>query len=382
MPRAISDRAFSIGLAFMGIAGYVVVVRLASVGFNAHLYTAFGDYVNANGHLPPRGVTVGADQIAANYADFPGLSLRIYQLLALAGVEPNPFSWALWLVAPLTIVAILFAQYGDRTGLSKGTARATSVVALTLGIVTARGFEDKAHFFWVPALAILAAVSRPWLAAVSVGIFTGWTGATALSPLLFLTRQPRHRLLLAGIVVVTAVVVLFAAGPETLTLIANRRDRESGATFQFGFWQLIPFADTAAVRIAFGLVMGLGAVIAYARGWIPFPAALTFMAVMTIAASPSFGHVRYAMLMPLGTYLLRSARGRGWYLTAVLVWGLVPLADLLRYGSMFADEAMTPTHHALVVAYTSLPILLLLVLFAVRIPWQNLGRRETTTSML
>lgn len=266
MPSAISDRAFSIGLALMGVAGYAIVVRLASVGFNAHLYAAFGDYVNVNGHLPPPGVTVGADQIAANYADFPGFSLRVYQLLALAGAEPNRFWWALWLVAPLTIVAIMFARYGDRTGLSKGAARATAVVALALGIVTARGFEDKAHFFWVPALAILAAGSRPWLAAVTVGVFTGWTGATALSPLLFLTRQPRHRLLLAGVVVISAVVVLFAAGPETLTLLGNRRDRESGATFQFGFWQLIPIADIAAVRIAFGLAMGLAAVIVYARG--------------------------------------------------------------------------------------------------------------------
>lgn len=102
---------------------------------------------------------------------------------------------------------------------------------------------------------------------------------------------------------------------------------------------------------------------------------------MTVAASPSFGHVRYAMLMPLGVYLPRTARGRAWYLAAVLAWGLVPLADLLRYGSMFADEVMTPLHHALVVAYTSLPILLLLILFAARIPWRNLDRRAPITSM-
>jgi len=202
-----------------------------------------------------------------------------------------------------------------------------------------------------------------------------------LSPLLVAIRRPNSRFILFVLTAVVAGITLFVYGPETVTLLGNRRDRESGPTFYFGFWQLVPFADNAYVRTGSALLLSVSALVIYQRGWISFPAALTFMAIVTIAASPSFGHTRYVMLLPLVVYLIRSRRGQVVYLGGLLVWACIPLADFFRYGSMFADSVMTPLHRALLILYTNVPIALVVVLLLLTIPWRSLGVKGRTASI-
>lgn len=107
-----SHRVFTLLLAGLGVIGYTYAVRLPSVGFNVHLYSAFGSYVNATGSLPVAGQSIGSEPFLASYGDFPAISLQIYRLLTLTGEEPNRFVWAAYYIVPVILGAMALARWG------------------------------------------------------------------------------------------------------------------------------------------------------------------------------------------------------------------------------------------------------------------------------
>ena len=357
-------------IAITGLAAFFFVVRLPSLGWNVHLYTAFGDYVNSFGRLPSSGTRIGITAVEAHYADFPGLSLRIYQLLALAGETPNKYVWALYLLTPLVIASGAFVVWGQRTGLSQRVALLVGLNGVILGAITARGFEDKTYFFWLPALIFLTLGRFPLSSAGAVGAFTGWTGVTPLAPFLILLDRAKHKVRRFAFAIFIALLVAVSGGSHTLTLLSNRLERESTGTFWFGFWRFLPWVDNSPFRGLVALAISILALTAFRQGWVNLPGAFTVMAITTIASTASFGHVRYVMLMPFVVYLIRRPALQLWYLLLLTLWGLVPLLDFLRYGSYFADDQMSSLQLSLVVAYTNLPLLMVLVAFASNIPWK------------
>ncbi len=180
---------------------------------------------------------------------------------------------------------------------------------------------------------------------------------------------------------VAALACALAAGPMSLTLLNNRRLRESAETFWWGFWQYLGPLDTPFWRFSFALVVAVGILLTYQRGWTSFPGALTLMAIAALAASNSFGHVRIEMVLPLGVFLLRTIRGQLIYLTSVILWSLVPLYDFFRYGSIFADADVSPFVYSLLVVYTNAPLLLILCVWLCAIPWRSLTTALTRPSI-
>ena len=380
-----SHRVFTLLLAGLGIFGYFYAVRLPSVGFNVHLYSAFGTYFNATGSLPVEGQSIGSEPFLASYGDFPAISLQIYRLLALTGEEPNRFVWAAYYVVPVVLAAMALARLGGvRLGLPASTARATAVVGIIMGSFVARGYEDKGHFFWLLVGVFLLASINPLLGAIGGGVLVGWTGLAPLLPFLTASRVSQHfsrRLVLFLITTGTAVVCAFAAGPASLTLLNNRRLREESGTFWWGFWQYLGPLDAPVLRVGICLLVAVAILFTYQRGWLSFPGALTLMAVVTIASSNSFGHVRFEMLLPLAVFLLRSSRAQLIYLMVLLVWSAVPLYDFFRYGSVFVDQSVSPSVHFLLAIYTNAPIFALLLMWLYFIPWRRLLVSRTRTSI-
>ena len=121
-----SHRVFTLLLAGLGIFGYFYAVRLPSVGFNVHLYSAFGTYFNATGSLPVEGQSIGSEPFLASYVDFPAISLQIYRLLALTGEEPNRFVWAAYYVVPVVLAAMALARLGGGAAWVAGQYRSSN----------------------------------------------------------------------------------------------------------------------------------------------------------------------------------------------------------------------------------------------------------------
>lgn len=176
-----SSLLFSAILLLLGVGGYVFSVRLPSVGFNAHLYSAFGTYVNTTGGLPVEGQYIGSEPFAASYGDFPAINLIIYRLLAMSGEEPNRFVWASYFIFPVVIASIALARFGGRLGLPLATARLTALTSIFLGSLVARGYEDKGHFFWLIVAVMFAASVNPLMGAIWGGVLAGWTGLAPLA---------------------------------------------------------------------------------------------------------------------------------------------------------------------------------------------------------
>jgi hypothetical protein len=366
-----SDRTVAWFLVAMGFLGYAFAVRLPSVGFNARLYATFGAYVNEHGALPARDEDIGTEPFSGSYADFPALSLRVYQLLANFGEQPNRFVWAAYYLIPLTIACIALARWGGRIALPRSTARLCAATALLIGIWTARGYEDKAHFFWLPVAAILIASWSPLAGAATTGVFAGWTGLVPLAPLLVAMRRGQRRVALFLVTAVVALGCAFAFGAGTLTLLANRRSREAPSTFWFGFWQLLGPLDTASVRMAFAALMGILIAYMYFRGWLSFPAALVGSAISLLCASPSFGNVRYWMVLPLAVFLIRTPKWQSRFLIVVAVWSALPLADFTTQGSYFVvDDTMGPARFVFLLAYTNVPVLAVIALVLRAVQWR------------
>jgi hypothetical protein len=351
-----SNRQFAVLFVFLGVLGYAFAVRLPSLGHNFLIYTSFGSFVNANGRLPSDSDLVSVDRIPGYYADFPALSLRIYQALSLVGEEPNRFLWAAYFLLPLVLVLLATALRGPSIGLSPASARALALVGLAVGTWTARFFEDKAHFLWIPLLAFLLMSVRPWLSAAVVGLFTGWTGLLPLGPLYPAIRAQGNRIVLFGIAALAAALALLAAGTWSIDLLQNRAARETGETFWFGFWQYLPFLDNSPTRTAFGLLASAFALLAYQRRWVSFPAAVSASTVFVVTASNSFQHTRIWMLLPLVVFLMPSVRSQVWYLLGLFLWSCIPLIDFAGYGYVFAGSGITPTQYALVVIFTNVPV--------------------------
>ena len=371
-----SHRAFALLLVGLSVIGYAYAVRLPSVGFNVHLYSAFGSYVNATGSLPVAGQSIGSEPFVASYGDFPAISLLIYRVLSLTGEAPNRFVWAAYYIVPVVLAAMALARMGGgRLGLPTSTARATAMVGIILGSFVARGYEDKGYFFWLLVAVFLATSINPLFGAIGGGVLVGWTGLVPLVPLLTASRVSHRfvrRLALFLVSVGTALICVFAAGPASLTLLNNRRMRESSGTFWWGFWQYLGPLDTPAFRVGITLLIAVAILFTYQRGWFSFPGALTLMAVVTVASSNSFGHVRFEMLLPLAVFLLRTSRAQLVYLMVLLAWSAVPLYDFFRYGSIFVDQDASPPMQMFVGVYTNAPIFVLLIMWLYAIPWRSL----------
>lgn len=351
-----SDRQFTAIFLGLGLLGYAFAVRLPSLGHNFLIYTSFGSFVNTNGRLPTNTELVSSDAIPGSYADFPAVSLRIYQALSLVGEEPNRFLWAVYFLLPLVLVLLAAALRGPSIGLAPASARALALVGLAVGTWTARFFEDKAHFLWIPLLAFLLMSLRPWLSAAVVGLFTGWTGLLPLGPLYPVIRALGNRIVLFGIAALAAALALLAAGTWSIDLLRNRAARETGETFWFGFWQYLPFLDNSPTRTAFGLLASAFALLAYQRRWVSFPAAVGASTLFVVTASNSFQHTRIWMLLPLVVFLMPSVRSQLWYLFGFLIWSCIPLIDFAGYGYVFAGVNITPIQYTLVVAFTNIPV--------------------------
>jgi hypothetical protein len=355
---------FTTTLISLALLGYVFAVRFPSLGTNVRLYAAFADFFNTTGGLPQTGMTVGQDNFASYYADFPGLSLRVYSVLALFGASPNRFVWAAYYLIPLTVVLTAISLKGHRIGLSLVTARTLALVSLFMGICTARFYEDKAFLLWVPLLAFLLASLSPFMGAVATGIFAGWTGLLPLGPLLAAFRRQTRKVLLIITCAISALVVALAAGPATITLLNNRATREAGATFWFGFWRYLPFLDTTPIRTAIALAMGIVAVVAFQRRWISFPAAFSASAFFVISSSNSFQHSRIMMLLPLAVFLLPTVKWQIGYLWSIAVWSFVPLLDFFGYGYFFAGAGLSGQQDTLLAVYTNAPVFFFYAAFA------------------
>jgi hypothetical protein len=343
-------------LAVLGVVGYLFAVRLPSLGSNVRLYTAFGDFVNHQGHLPLPGSVTGSDSFVSSYADFPALSMRIYQMLSLAGPTPNRFIWAAYLLLPLTVVMVGLAVKGKRLGLSVAAARTFALVGMLMGIWTARFYEDKAHFLWLPILVFLFASTRPLLGAITAGVFAGWTGLVPLTPLLVSIRRSRQRIGLFVTAVLAMILVAFSAASMSFTLLENRAARESGETFWFGFWRYLPAIDNTSARITLALLASALAAFAFQRKWLSFPAAFSSSAFFIVTASSSFQHTRIWMLLPLAVFLLPSTRWQVSYLIALLAWSCVPLTDFLGYGYFFAGSGLSAIQDLGLAIFTNTPV--------------------------
>lgn len=351
-----SDRQFTAIFLGLGLLAYAFAVRLPSLGHNFLIYTSFGHFVNTNGRLPTETELISSDAIPGFYADFPAVSLRIYQLLMLSGETPNRFIWAAYFLIPLIAVLCATALRGNRIGLSTATARGLALTGLMVGTWTARFFEDKAHFLWVPLLAFLLMSAVPWLAAIVIGVFSGWTGLLPFGPFYAAIRARKHKVLLFALAAIAAIVSLLAAGAWSFDLIQNRAARESGSTFWFGYWQYLPFLDNAPTRTAFGIIASAFALLAFQRRWISLPAAVAASALFIVTSSNSFQHTRIWMLLPLVVFLLPSVRSQLWYLMALVLWSCVPLIDFLGYGYVFSGVDITQTQHLLIVIFTNVPV--------------------------
>jgi hypothetical protein len=374
--RAIAFPGF---LALLGLVGYLFAVRLPSLGSDLRLYSAFGDFVNTNGYLPLPGSTVGSDAFLSSYADFPALSLRIYQLLSLSGPTPNRFIWAAYLIVPLTAVMITLSIKGTRIGLSVASARMLAFVGLTMGIWTARFYEDKAHFLWLPILVFLLASIRPLLGAIAGGLFAGWTGLVPLAPFLAAIRQPRRRVILFFAAAATMGAAVFAAGSMTLELLQNRIDREDSETFWFGFWKYIPLLDNPSARSGLALLASALAAFAFHRKWLSFPAAFGSSAFFIVTSSASFQHTRIWMLLPLAVFLLPSTRWQIGYLGVLLAWSCVPLIDFLGYGYIFAGSDLSAEQGAGLSAFTNIPVLFFYGAFVAAL-WRGRNLKLSSTA--
>jgi hypothetical protein len=328
------------------------------------LYASFADFFNATGALPQPGVTIGQDNFASYYADFPGLSLRLYSVLALFGASPNRFVWAAYYLIPLTVVLTAISLKGHRIGLSLVTARTLAFVSLFMGICTARFYEDKAFLLWLPLLAFLLASLSPFLGAFVTGVFAGWTGLLPLGPFLAAFRRPGRKVALFITCAISALVVALSAGPATFTLLNNRATREAGETFWFGFWRYLPFLDSTPIRTAIALAMGIVAVVAFQRRWLSFPAAFTASAFFVITSSNSFQHSRILMLLPLAVFLLPTVKWQIGYLGSIAAWSCVPLIDFFGYGYFFAGAGLSAAQETWLSVYTNAPVLFFYATFA------------------
>lgn len=352
-----SDKQFTALLISLGVIGYAFAVRLPSLGHNFLIYTSFGNFVNTNGRLPADTDLVSSDAIPGYYADFPAVSLRIYQLLMLSGEAPNRFIWAAYFLIPLVAVLVYTALRGTRIGLSPASARALALTGLAMGTWTARFFEDKAHFLWVPLLAFLLISVVPWLSAIVIGLFSGWTGLLPFGPFYAAIRARKYKVLLFALAAIAAIISVLAAGTASVELLQNRASRETGSTFWFGYWQYLPLLDNSPTRTAFGLLASAFALIAFQRRWLSLPAAVAASAIFIVTSSNSFQHTRIWMLLPLVVFLLPSVRSQLWYLLALFAWSCIPLIDFLGYGYIFSGVGITPTQNLLIVIFTNVPVL-------------------------
>lgn len=364
---AVSNAGFLWLMAALASLGYAFAVRLPSVGSDVRLYTAFADFFNQHGALPRAGEVVGADQFASTYADFPALSLRVYQLLALFGPAPHSLVWAAYLLIPLTIVLMVVGCHGARIGLTPTTARTLAVVGLFMGILCARFYEDKAFLLWLPlAIFLLASVST-LASAAATGLFAGWTGLVPFGPLLAAWQEGTGRLKRFLVTLAVAASVALSAGTASFTLLSNRQARESGSTFWFGFWSFLPALDTTGFRLGFALMASAIIFVAFQRRWLTFPAAFSASAFIVMTSSNSFQHTRIMMLLPLAVFLISGTRWRVTYLIALLGWACVPLIDFFGYGYIFAGVGLSDAQQLFLALYTNIPVVIFyaLTMFAV-----------------
>jgi len=379
-----SDRMFSLIIVVLGFLGYVFAVRLPSLGYDLRIYSTFGTYVNQTGELPIQGQFIGVEPIAASYGDFPAMALNIYRVLSLSGAAPNKWVWAAYFLIPVVIAAWALSKWGFRLGLPTSTARATAIVAVAFGSWTTRGYEDKTYMFWLFIAAMFAIAANHRFGSLASGVFAGWTGLVPLAPFMTATRITHNRaqrVVLFLITTLSALTLAVAAGPMSLTLLNNRRLRESGDTIFWGFWQYLPALDTPIIRFGLTAILSIATFILFQRGWLSFPAAFIFMAIAMVSSSNSFGYFRFYNLLPLAVFLFRTPPMQMFYLTFICVWAIFPYSDFLRSGSVFADQGLSSSSYSLVVLLTNLPLLVVLLAWLGRVPWARLGEKQTHNSI-
>jgi hypothetical protein len=256
---------------------------------------------------------------------------------------------------------------GPRIGLNRTSARTLAVVGLSMGIMCARFYEDKAFLLWLPLVVFLLASVSSTASAVATGVFAGWTGLVPLGPFLAAWQDHRGRGKRFALSIVSAMVVSLAAGMASLTLLSNRQAREAGATFWFGFWRYIPTLDSSTMRLVFMLGASALIFVAFQRRWLTFPAAFSASAFIVMTSSNSFQHTRIMMLLPLAVFLISGTRWRVTYLIALLGWACVPLIDFFGYGYIFAGVGLSEAQQLFLALYTNIPVVIFyaLTVFAV-----------------
>lgn len=362
-----SSLMWSVILALVTALGFALVLLAPQRGYNSRIYAAIGQYFGRTGTLPAEDVLIGPDQIAGSYADFPALNLWLYRLM-LGSEETRELLWTLYQLLPVLAVGILLTYHGKRLSLSDGVSRTMSLVALILAIYVSIPGDDKTYFWWLPVLSFLALSVSTRLGALLLGMLGGWTGLAPLSAALPAVESGRRWASRVGLLAAAAGaggLAFFAAGPLSLTLLANRTQRESAESFWYSIWQLTGPLDQAWARSLFVLVVTLGALVAYLRGAMRLPSAFTVMGAATLLASNSTVPSRIVMFLPLGVFVFRGSRKQVLWLAGVLIW-LIPVA-LGQVSSMglptegLGDLPLTTV--ALSAIFVNVPLIAILVVW-------------------
>ena len=347
----------------LGLGGIVFAVALPFRGYNYAIYTAIGSYFRSFGELPTTDVKLGAEVIAATYADFPAINLWMYRWLL--GWEDSELWWAFYQMVPVILAAALLGTFGSRLGLDLGVARLSAIVAVGFATYVTVPGEDKTAYWWLPVLALLAMTTSAWAGAVLLGLLAGWSGLAPLAVTLAAARGSlmlSRRFALLMISGMAAASALFAAGGMTETLLRNRAIRESSEGSWFSIWQFAGPLDEPWARTLFALVFSLAVLISFTRCVITLPAALVVMMAVTLLASSSTVPTRIVMVLPLGVFVFSSGRSQLAYLAAIVVW-VVPIGI-----SMVLEVGYEPsTNDALrfaQVMWVNAPLLILVLTWA------------------
>jgi hypothetical protein len=232
---------------FLAVAAFLVGQHVGP-GSNFALYEHFAQYRNTHGAYP----TAQVDS-RAYYFDFTALNAVIYRLLF---ASPGRLHQAVFTAYEL--LTMLAGFLGAIALSNLGKIRRVELLAIVVFFVANPLVwrfllsEDKANFFALPILCILALETFGFIAfAGAIGLFAGWLGiGLAALPLLAADRaQPLRGRALALVVAGAITAACFVVeGRDILVAIANRVTREGLDPIWYSVWQFIPGGGNAMLR--------------------------------------------------------------------------------------------------------------------------------------
>lgn len=291
-------------------------------GPNYSIYRYMSEFATATGRYPSP--TDGIEhQADPKYRDYTPLNALVYRAIFAASESADQWVFLGYQLAMLLAGLLLLGRLARLQAIPEASFAAI-LAYFTLHPLVHRTLagDDKALYFTLPVLCLVAARRSPLAASASVGLYAGWLGlgAAAIPVLPGLARgHTRRAIALMALATAVAAILTLADGADGLAAIANRLEREGMEPFAYSIWRLLPDPLWPAARLPVTLAFVAAFALLHWKGRISFDQAFVTAASAYLLLSNNTVPTRLLLFCPVLILCFRSSPARIGYLAFTFV---------------------------------------------------------------